>query len=148
MSSTLAGARLQAAGDGLQLTREPGRDAPCALPLPRGEPVVFDGRFELLAEGDGWRVAALAGHAAALPRREREGLRPLPAAARPTLPVLLDGEDRPRLPAPFGSAPARARSLVVDRLAAALGQVLDERALHGLALDAQAHGGGPAVILS
>ncbi|MBE7217986.1 MAG: hypothetical protein INR64_05905 [Caulobacteraceae bacterium] len=82
---------------------------------------MWDGRFEIAVDAPGWRVAALAGHAARLPPSERRAVAALPAAARPMLPVLIDPAGAPRLPRPFGDGPAEARSLVGARLRMAAG---------------------------
>ena len=124
--ATLAGARLQAQGGRAQLTREAGRLGCQPIALQPFEPAVFDGRFVLTAKEAGWRAVALAGHAAGLSKWDRAALKAIPRAARPTLPVLLDADDRPALPNPFGGGPADARSLVGARFAASLGLILRE----------------------
>jgi tRNA(Ile)-lysidine synthase len=144
---TLAGVRVEASAAAVQLTRELGRRPPPALALAPGAPVIFDGRFEIRAYAAGWRVAPLAGRAAALPRAERETLRAMPAAARPSLPVLTSPAGVSRLPAPFGEGPATACSLVADRLTAALGRIGDERTL-ATQSSVRPHGVTSPVVLS
>ena len=90
--------------------------------LQSGGAAIWDGRFEIKGHEDGWRVEALAGRVGALSRTERLGLKALPPSARSALPVLVrDG--RVALPAPFGSGPADAKSLVGTRLNAACGRI-------------------------
>ena len=121
--ATLAGARLRSNGHRLRLTRELGRSPPRAVPLTPGVVQVFDGRFEVVAHAAGWHVAPLAGHAAGLPKDEREALRSAPAEARPSLPVLIGPGGETRLPKPLGAGPAHMRCRVGERLAAAWGWV-------------------------
>ncbi len=148
VTATLSGAKMQAEGGRVRLTRELGRHPPPAFILAQGVGQVFDGRFELTARAADWRVAPLAGHASALPKAERETLHSLPAEARPSLPVLLGPDDEVRLPEPFGSAPARARSLIGERLAGALGVVTSERGLEQTLQSRQPRGAQRALILS
>jgi tRNA(Ile)-lysidine synthase len=123
---TLGGARMVFDDGGVTLCRELGRRPPAALALPPGEPVVFDGRFEVRADAPGWRVAPLAGHAARLERADRRGLAGVAALARPALPVLVGEGDVARLPLPFGGGPGEARELVSGRLAAAFCRIDSE----------------------
>ena len=128
-SGTLGGARTAVGERGVTVCRELGRRPPAPTPLIPGEPGVFDGRFELMADVHGWRAATLAGHAARLPREDRHRLARVPAIARPALPVLLDAAGSARLPRPFGEGPGVARELVYDRLVAAFGLIDSERTL-------------------
>ncbi len=133
LTATLAGARLESDGARVRVTRELGRTpAPPANPDPTAS-WVFDGRFEVSPLAPGWRVAVLAGRAAALSIRDRERLGAIAAAGRPALPVLLGPDGQVQLPAPFGAGPAKARCLVGERLAAAWGLVPDERTLEARA---------------
>lgn len=121
--ATLAGARVVAGPDGARLSREPGRTGLPDLALRADAPMVWDGRFELVAPGPGWRVAPVAGRAAALEAADRRLLGTLPAEVRPGLPVLIrDSAPRPVLA--WRAAPVRA--LAPGRLAAALGRVARE----------------------
>ena len=128
-TATLSGARLRVEGGRLRLTRELGRSPPQAVPLAPAVVQVFDGRFEVVAHAAGWHVAPLAGHAAGLPKNEREALRSAPAEARPSLPVLIGPGGETRLPKPLGAGPAVMRCRVGERLAAAWGLVSCEEAL-------------------
>lgn len=138
--ATLAGCRVAFDGTGLLLAREPGRHGLPDLSLPVGEPVVWDGRFEVRAGEPGWRIGPLAGRAAALQPADRQALRRVPALARPAAPVLF----RDDAPSPFlARAEAPWRGLGPERLRAACGQVTREADLV-----AAAHGGGAVEGLS
>jgi tRNA(Ile)-lysidine synthase len=89
-AATLAGARLEAAAS-ILLCREAGEAARGGLQplaLEAGRAAVWDGRFEITAPEPGWTVRALSGHAGRLGQADRARLRAIPAAARPSLPVL------------------------------------------------------------
>lgn len=146
-TATLAGARIEAAGEGVSFFREPGeprrapgppladpsdrlphRGAALETPLSPNQPVVWDGRYELTAVETGLIVRALQGLAARLPAAQRQALKGLPAAARPGLPAVLAPDGTvicPILAEPNG---VRARCLVVDRFRAAIGLVDQEPA--------------------
>ena len=113
--ATLCGARLVADDQTVTITREPGRGRAVAVDLPPGQPIVWDGRFELCAAEPGLNVRALAGLAARLPTAERAALRSLPREARPVLPVILlpDGAVTSPVLAP---GPATIRALAHDRV--------------------------------
>ncbi len=147
-TSTLAGTQVGVEARLMRLTRELGRTPPAPVSLTPGVAEMFDGRFEVAAHAAGWRVAPLAGRATALPRREREALRLAPADVRRGLPALLGPDGEVRLAAPFGRGPADARSLVGERLAAALGLLTCERACGTTLQPAQGRGAASALILS
>lgn len=91
----LAGARIEADAEQVRIFREAGeagRGGLAPLELPPGQPVVWDGRFELLAAAPGLTVRRLGGLSARLPKAQRVALRDIPAAARPALPTILKGE--------------------------------------------------------
>ncbi|WP_296815334.1 tRNA lysidine(34) synthetase TilS [Brevundimonas sp.] len=116
--ATLGGVDLRAEGDGLTLTREPGRSPPSSMRLQPGETRVWDGRFEVSAKEGGWTIAPSRGHAVRLAPTDRVRLRALPTAARPALPVLFrEGDASPVLASPAVSL----RCLVGDRLRLASG---------------------------
>lgn len=127
-TATLGGARLEA-GEHLRLTREPGRERTPDVVLSPGRPAVWDGRFELMADGPGWRVTALARHMARLDPTCRAIVQSLPASVRPSLPVLI-GDD-PARPVLAWRA-AEARCLVPRRLALAKGDVSHEDGIDAL----------------
>ena len=121
-AATLGGARITAEGLGMELGREPGergRGGLASLALTAGQPLAWDGRFELEAEAPGWTVTALDGLGARLSPQDQAGLKSLPPAARRALPALVDAAGAVRLPHPFGDGPARAWSLAGWRLAGA-----------------------------
>ena len=122
----LAGARIEAAGARVRLMREPGemkRRPPEAVTLASGVTAVWDGRFEITAREDGWRVEAAAGRLARLSEADRRVAAGLPAAARGSLPVLLrDGGDGPIL----AWRGATVRALGARRLSLALGETTQE----------------------
>ena len=89
-TATLAGARLEAAG-AIVICREAGEAARGGLQplmLEAGRPAVWDGRFEITVSEPGWTVHALSGQASRLDEADRARLRAIPAAARPSMPVL------------------------------------------------------------
>lgn len=121
-AATLAGARVQAEADHVLLTREAGRARFPERALDPGVPAVWDGRYELVHPRPA-TVRALAGLAAQLSPGDRLALRAVPAAARPTLPVLIEPGRGPVLATNLPET----RSLVAERLAAACGQIAHER---------------------
>ena len=137
-TATLCGARVEAGGDQVLLTREPGeltrRPRP-PLPLAPGVETVWDGRWAVTADAGGWSVVPAAGRLAALSDADRAALRALPPAARGATPVLIRHDGT--APVLAGRA-ATARSLVEERLALALDRMTHERDL-----GAPAHGASP-----
>ena len=131
----MCGARIEALGPRVTLMREAGefvRFPPTPLVARSDGRLVWDGRFELATLAPGTRVVAAAGRLAQLPADDRARLSRLPAAARPTLPVLIrEGSDAPILAGRAGEV----RCLVGDRLALALDETPHESglgdALHG-----------------
>jgi tRNA(Ile)-lysidine synthase len=122
----LAGARVEADADGVQVFRETGEAARGGLaPLriaPR-RPIVWDGRFEIAVEEPS-EVRPVLGLATRLSAPDRAWLSRLPAAARPGQPVLIrDSNSSPVLARRIG----RVRSLVGARLRAACGEITHER---------------------
>jgi tRNA(Ile)-lysidine synthase len=125
LATSLAGARIEADEHRVCVSREPGEARRGGLPtlyLTPGRPVVWDGRFELIAGRPGLYVDRLEGLARRLPAAQQSAVLALPARARPALPVVLDGG--------AASSPAVAevegvvcRGLVADRLLAACGVV-------------------------
>ncbi|MBI1406366.1 MAG: tRNA lysidine(34) synthetase TilS [Caulobacter sp.] len=143
-TSTLAGARIDARGRDILVLREPGELSRRPIeptPLPRNRTVVFDGRFELVASASNLLVMPLDGHAARLDERERKALKTLPPAARRGLPVVSDGDNLWTCPILAASAFVSARSLVLRRFEAFLGQVVREADAHSVAERGEAAGG-------
>lgn len=137
-TATLCGARLEARGDAVLVTREPGefrRAAGQVLPLPPGVETVWDGRWAIAAPEAGWSIAPAAERMAVLNDPDRAVLRALPAAARGGRPVLI--RNAPDATVLAGAA-FKARALVEARLAAVLDGMTHERDL-----DALAHGATP-----
>lgn len=116
--ASLAGALLSLTDGRVTVARERGRKPAADLSLPSDRPIIWDGRFELLASGAGWRVGAAAGRRARLSGPDRRRLAELPPMARPAHPVLFreDGS-RPVLADPS----VETRCLVPDRLRLAAG---------------------------
>jgi tRNA(Ile)-lysidine synthase len=129
--ASLAGARIEAAGEDVRVCREAGewaRRRATAKPLPLGESV-FDGRFELRTATDGLRVDSLRGRAARLAPEARARLSGVPPAVRGALPAVVAPDGAVTCPALGGPGPTTARSLTGGRLCATLGDVQDEAAL-------------------
>ena len=135
---SLCGARIEAAGDHILVTREAGefvRRPPSPLPLTPGVEAVWDGRWVITAAEPGWSVVPAAGRMATLSQADRARLNALPPSARGGWPVLIrNGAAAPVL---AGSA-ATARSLVEERLALVL-----DRMTHETELEPRAHGATP-----
>ncbi len=117
-TATLSGTKVVATESGALLVREAG-DRRAAI---RNDPGVFDGRFEVLR---GQIDGPLAGRAARLSGADRATLQRLPAAVRPSLPVMIDSDGAPHLPRLQGheAGDANVRCLVRARFAAACGLV-------------------------
>lgn len=127
--ATLAGARIEAGEDTVQIAREPGETARGGLkprPVPPGREVIWDGRFAVSAAREGLVVRGLAGVAARLSEEERRRLRDLPAPLRGGLPAILEPDGRVTCPALGGAPGVEVRSLVPDRFQAAAGLVTRE----------------------
>jgi tRNA(Ile)-lysidine synthase len=125
--ATLAGARIEGDETQVRIFREAGevaRGGLASLALTPGQPAVWDGRFELVAEGAGVEVRRLAGLARRLPEDQLCALRRLPPAARGGLPALVGANGNADCPALRGVAV----DLVGDRLRAAAGLVPRELA--------------------
>ena len=166
-TATLAGARIEAVGEGVSVFREPGESRRAPKPSPVGEvspkateggvcrggitpptdpsdrlphggrdylalpinqPIVWDGRYEITAAAPGLVVRPLQGLAARLPAAQRQALKGLAAAARPSLPVVLAPDGTPSCPILAEPNATPTRCLVMDRFDAATGRVDQEPA--------------------
>jgi len=130
-TATLAGARIEAAGDVIVFSRNAGeiaRGGLAPVALSQGEPTVWDGRYEITADAPGLTVRALAGLTKRLPRAEQAALRAIPASIRPGLPVI-DGPDGPTCPILADHPSVRVRALILTRFEAATGVVDSEPAV-------------------
>ncbi|MCA0357088.1 MAG: tRNA lysidine(34) synthetase TilS [Proteobacteria bacterium] len=128
-TATLAGARVEAA-ETVLICRDAGeiaRGGLARLDLAPRETGVWDGRWEITAGDVPVTVTPLKGRASGLSAQQRARLSEVPAAARPSLPLLQrSGEadtgslvlDVPELAVEGG---AGARALVLDRFKAAVG---------------------------
>lgn len=134
-TATLSGARIEALGDRVTVGREPGelrRLGAREIAVSPGEPVVWDGRYEITVDTSGYAVTAALGQIGGLSRADRAIVKTVPAWARGALPVLIRDD---------GSAPilawrrARVLALGPRRLALALGETTHEgdldRTIHG-----------------
>ncbi|WP_428153981.1 tRNA lysidine(34) synthetase TilS [Brevundimonas sp.] len=125
-AATLCGARIEAAGDAVQVMREAGelgRRGTAPLVLRPGVEAVWDGRFAFRAEHPGWSVVAARGRLASLSDADRAWINRLPAATRGAWPVLIrDGALAPVL---AGEGVER-RALVAERLRLALDETTHE----------------------
>lgn len=125
-TATLVGARVEAGGDWILITRDAGelaRGGLKPLTVKANEIVVWDGRFELVAERAG-EVRALKGLQSRLSPADRALVARLPATARPSLPVFVGDETLSPLPA---CSLVQAHCLVGARLAAACGVFAHEQ---------------------
>ena len=134
-TATLSGARIEARGDQVRLTRESGeltRRPPPPLPLSADVETVWDGRWAITVDTPGWTVVPAAGRMAGLSNADRAVLKTLPPSARGSLPVLIRHDAT--APVLAGMA-GKATSLVGERLALALDRMTHERdpgdVLHG-----------------
>lgn len=137
-TATLSGARIEARGDHVLVTREAGefaRRPRAPLPLAPGVETVWDGRWAITADLAGWSVVPAAGRLAALSEADRVVLKALPPAVRGAMPVLIRNDAT--APVLAGTA-GKATSLVGERLALALDRMTHERDLGGLL-----HGASP-----
>ncbi len=131
-SATLAGARLCAEDDRIVICRESGafrRFGGGPQPLAPGQPLVWDGRFELRTDQEGLAVRPLAGLAARLPKTQRAALANFPSAARPSLPAIVDQAGLATCPILAQEPLASVRGLVEARFLAAVGAIGDETTL-------------------
>ena len=125
-TATLAGARLEAAGDEVLIMREAGemRRRPAQpLRLDPGRPAVWDGRFAFSTTQSGWTVAPALGRMAALEPHDRVVLIQRPAAGRGAAPVLIRDDGAGPVLADDG---VEQRDLVPERLALALDETTHE----------------------
>ena len=140
--ATLAGARIEA-GQSVLVCRDPGRLAPPELAPTPGDPVVFDGRFVIIARLPGLIVRPLGGLVSRLEKPARLSLGAFPPWARRSLPALLNSDGTVTCPILAQSAWGSARALVGDRLEAACGRIARESPLA-----APSHGEGDTGALS
>lgn len=130
VQATLCGAKIVAVDGEVLIARDAGeatRGGLAPLSLGVGEPVVWDGRFELTAAVPHLTVHPLAGLAARLDPAERAVLFALPPQARPGLPAIVDTEGRVTSPILAGGAVV-ARDLVQARMRAACDVISKEPA--------------------
>jgi tRNA(Ile)-lysidine synthase len=133
-TATLAGARIEAAGDSVRVCRDAGETARgglAVLTLSPGETGVWDGRYEITAGGAPITVRPLKGLAAGLPRDQRQALKAVPAAARPALPAVIDTTGAATCPVLVGPSLAMTNiecvgPLFLDRFRAATGFIDQE----------------------
>jgi tRNA(Ile)-lysidine synthase len=133
-AATLSGAQVRASHDQVWIVREAGRTGLACLDLMRtvSSPPVWDGRFQIAGAAAGEQVIALRGHAKRLSSPDRNRLADLPVALRATLPLVASSDGTVSLPAFEGEPPTRnrvAESLILQRLEAACGRIISERAL-------------------
>ncbi|ADG09201.1 tRNA lysidine(34) synthetase TilS [Caulobacter segnis] len=127
-TATLSGARIEA-GEMALICRDAGETARgglAPLSLAPGETGVWDGRWEITAGVEPLTVVALKGRASSLSPDQRARLVTLPAAVRPSSPLILRQGAAPCSPVLDGrdfaaEGGGRARLLVLDRLKAAVG---------------------------
>lgn len=130
-TATLCGARIEAHGDHVLVTREAGefvRRPRAPLALAAGVETVWDGRWAITVDSTGWSVVPAAGRMAALTGTDPAALKAMPPAARGSMPVLIRNDAT--APVLAGTA-GKATSLVGERLALALDRMTHERDLGG-----------------
>ena len=134
--ATLAGARLSLADGRLAIAREI-RDrrkyATFEAALPKARPLVWDGRFEILAHQPGLRVQPLAGLASRLEPGSRSNLRKVPSEARGGLPAIVDEAGKVNCPTLAPLAGIEVLCLVKARMAGACGMITDEASIRRVA---------------
>jgi len=132
-TATLAGARVEA-GEDVLICRDAGETARgglAPLELAPGQTSVWDGRWQITAGAAPLTVEALKGKASSLSPAQRAVLSTIPAAARPSLPLVAHKGVAPYCPALDGPDLAAegnepARPLVLDRFRAAIGLIDQE----------------------
>ncbi|MDO9472160.1 MAG: tRNA lysidine(34) synthetase TilS [Caulobacter sp.] len=127
-TATLAGARIACDGETAAFTRDPGRAGLPRVAVAPGEPIVWDGRFQIDAAAPG-AVRALGGLSTHLPKAQQATLRALPATIRPTLPVMVSQGGAVSCPILADHPSVRATALVLPRFEAAIGVVDAEPAV-------------------
>jgi tRNA(Ile)-lysidine synthase len=127
-AATLAGARLVAGREAL-IARDAGeiaRGGLARIGLEPGCATVWDGRFELRAEGSGLVASPLKGAQSRLDAEARRRLKAAPAEARPALPALVGATGALTCPILAGVDGVEAHCLVGARFSAACGAILRE----------------------
>ncbi len=139
----LAGARIEAGERLVSIMREPGE----LIRQPPGSLVdsVWDGRFEIDATHRQGDIRPLAGLLSRLAPSDRRRLAAAPAAARQALPAMVLTNGKAICPMLAYEGPAKARPLVMSRLAAALGAIETERDCDAMGWD---DGAGPPDFLN
>jgi tRNA(Ile)-lysidine synthase len=122
LTATLAGARLEAAGEVL-ICRDPGRQETCPQGLAGASAQVWDGRFEVSRPAE---LRPLRGQGSRLSAAEAGRLRRLPAMVRPTLPAVRGAHGSVTCPLLAERSAFDVHCLVGRRLAAAAGLVGSE----------------------
>ena len=138
--ATLAGARIEFAGDRVHIVRDAAdhrRGEVGEIALPMDMRVIWDGRFEMRSREGGARVGHLAGHAARLPTVLRRAVLSLPAATRPALPLVTHADGRMECPTLCASTSVEIQALALARLAAARGAIVNEAAMRRMAKPAR-----------
>ncbi|HEY5409424.1 MAG TPA: tRNA(Ile)-lysidine synthetase, partial [Caulobacteraceae bacterium] len=124
-TATLAGARIEA-GEALAIARDIGRARATPAPLQAGRPMIWDGRFEILAQRPGLSVGPLAGRMSRLEPRARAALAVFDPAARRALPAVSAADGSVTCPILAQDAWSSVRGLVEGRLRAACGRIARE----------------------
>lgn len=127
--ATLAGARIDKAGDHIRIVRNAGdrlRTHAAPLVLEPGSPAIWDGRYEVRTEAPGLEIQALEGFFKQLPEGERDALKAYTPMARRALPAVLTADGRVSCPVLANDERVILNDLVVSRFGAACGQVGQE----------------------
>ena len=129
----LAGARIEADDRQVRIMREPGELT--RRPLASLADNVWDGRFEFHAKNPAVEIRPLSCLLGRLAPAERRRLAAAPAAARRALPAMMLTNGKAICPMLAGEGPARAKPLVMARLAGALGAIETESDCEAMARD-------------
>lgn len=124
-AATLAGAKIEV-GEGLLIARDTGRAPAAAEPLRPGMPMIWDGRFEIVAHRPGLEVRPLDGLMSRLGSKSRAALAGFDPASRRALPAVTDPDGTVTCPILAQDAWSSAWGLVEGRLRAACGQIARE----------------------
>lgn len=101
--SVLSETRIQMQDDNILMCREAGEmrrsESDAFVPMPSGEEVIWDGRFRIQTEAEGWQIGPATGRLNRLEEKYRKRLSALPPAVRAGLPILYNSKAEQYVPA-------------------------------------------------